>query len=228
MKDMILQLAFEFMKKIDESSAGLTTVGLGQTTEDMLIICSDYAARLTEAALNAADISLVADKAQRKADGLKIHERDVPRGQLTAVGWIEYLRTYFKDRNSGEMIYLLDHIVGIDKYERVGAHVSAKLVQEAGTMSFEKSSKVVTGGAVSRQTVKNKVMQTEELAHVPEKSDHAPEVLHIFADEDHLAMQDGKNHKLNLVTVSEGTRSVCKGRNELIEPMHIQGYKIRP
>jgi hypothetical protein len=225
---MILQLAFEFMKKIDESSAGLTTVGLGQTTEDMLAICKDYAGRLTEVALIAADASLVADKVQRKADGLKIHEREVPRSQLTAVGWIEYMRTYFKDETRGEMIYLLDHIVGVEKYERVGSHVSAKLVQQAGSISFEKSSFAVTGGAVSRQTVKNKVMQTEELAYVPVKSDSTPEILHIFADEDHVAMQNGRNHNLNLVTVTEGTRNVCKGRNELIEPMHIQGYKIKP
>jgi hypothetical protein len=81
---------------------------------------------------------------------------------------------------------------------------------------------------VSRQTVRNKAMRVEELAYVPARAAETPEELHIFADEDHVPMQDGKSRNVNLVTVSEGLRRVCKGRNELIGPMHVQGFRVRP
>jgi hypothetical protein len=147
---------------------------------------------------------------------------------MTAIGPIPYKRTYFKDKETNGAVYLLDHIIGVNSYERVGAHLSARLVQEAGSMSFERSSRTVTGGAVSRQTVRNKVMRTDELAFVPQRSPLTPETLHIFADEDHVPMQDGRSSNVNLITVTEGSRKVCKGRNELIEPMHVQGYKVKP
>jgi hypothetical protein len=95
-------------------------------------------------------------------------------------------------------------------------------------MSYDKSRLSVTGGAVSRQTVRNKLMRTGEIAFVPGRAPETPEELHLFADEDHVAMQDGKSQNVNLITISEGSRKVCNGRNELIGAIHVQGYKIKP
>jgi hypothetical protein len=55
-----------------------------------------------------------------------------------------------------------------------------------------------------------------------------PEVLHIFADEDHVGLQDGKNTQIPLITYCGGKKAVWKGRNELIDPVHIQGYGLSP
>jgi hypothetical protein len=228
MNNIILQLQVEFTQKISEASADITTVGLGQAADEMKDICEEYAVRLTEAVLQASSAALDADKKQRKSDGILIHEKNVKRSVLTAIGEINYSRTYYKNKENAEMIYLLDHLIGVEKYERIDAHVSSKLVSEASSMSYAKSSRVVTGGEVSRQTVKNKLMRTCELAYEPKASERAPDELHIFADEDHVAMQNGKNNNVNLVTVTEGTKRVCKGRNKLIEPLHVQGYKITP
>ncbi len=47
------------------------------------------------------------------------------------------------------------------------------------------------------------------------------EELHIFADEDHVHLQNGKNRMVPLITVSEGTREVQNGRNALVNPVHF-------
>jgi len=67
-------------------------------------------------------------------------------------------------------------------------------------------------------------MDTGEVAYVPERTDCTPATIHIFADEDHVPLQDGSNTIVPLVTVCAGKRSVSKGRNKLIEPFHVQGY----
>jgi hypothetical protein len=228
MEYIIQQLVFNFTEKLLEEAEKFMADGIGKTTERMLTLSKEHAAAVSSAILEHMDGTLRAEKAQRKEDGLVIHERDVSRSQMTAIGQVNYRRTYFKDKGTGDTIYLLDHIAGVRSYERVCAHLSAKLVQEAGYMSYSRSSRNVADNAVSRQTVRNKVMRTDELAYVPEQAPVTPEELHIFADEDHVSMQNGKSQNVNLITISEGSRKVCNGRNELIGAVHVQGYRIKP
>jgi hypothetical protein len=228
MEHIIHQLVLDFTEKLLDESGRFMTEGIGGTTSQMLVLCKEHAAAISSAMLERMDEVLRAEKVQRKEDGLVVHERNVPRSPLTAIGQVPYRRTCFKDKERGETTYLLDDIIGVRSYERVCAHLSAKLVHEASHMSYEKSSRVVADGSVSRQTVRNKVMRTGELAYMPERASETPEELHLFADEDHVSMQDGKNRNVNLVTLSEGSRKVCKGRNELINAIHVQGYKVKP
>jgi len=54
----------------------------------------------------------------------------------------------------------------------------------------------------------------------PEEKRVASE-LHIFADEDHVHLQEGKNRIVPLITLSEGIQTVHKGRNVLVNPVHF-------
>ena len=126
------------------------------------------------------------------------------------------------------MHYLLDGILGVNAYERVDTTVSAQMVNYAGEYSFSRSTDIVTDGEVSRQTAWKKAMGTGEAVVIPERSEMTPEVLHIFADEDHVHLQNGKGQILPLVTICMGKNPVCKGRNELIDPVHINGYALKP
>jgi hypothetical protein len=81
---------------------------------------------------------------------------------------------------------------------------------------------------VSKQTVKNKINQTNELAFIPPKAQETPDTLHIFADEDHVHLQNGKSTMVPLVVVTEGTEPVCAGRNALKEPLYFQGLRQDP
>jgi len=195
---------------------------LDRMADDLKLISDDMTARTLAAFIESADKSICEAKKQRKQDGVKIHQRNVPRTLFTALGSFTYKRTYF-DTESGKT-YLLDNILGVNPYDRIDAGVSARLVNTAAMYPYGRSASIVAGGNVSRQSAWNKTMNTGEVAFLPERAGCTPETIHIFADEDHVPLQDGSNTIVPLVTVCAGKQPVSKGRNELIEPFHVQGY----
>jgi len=224
MENIIQQVVVETVKKIFEyyESTGIGT--LDRMSEDLKLISDGMATQILSVFIDAADNTICDAKKERKADGVKIHERNVPRTLLTALGPFSYKRTYF-DTDAGKT-YILDDILGVSPYERVDAGVSARLVNTAAVHSYGRSAAIVAGDKVSRQSAWNKAMNTGEVAYVPKRADYTPEAIHIFADEDHVPLQDGTNAIVALVTVCAGKRSVCSGRNALIEPFHVQGYSM--
>ena len=195
---------------------------LDKMADDLKLISDGMAARMLGTFIDAADESICDAKKERKEDGIKVHERGVPRTLFTSLGFFTYNRTYF-DTPAGRA-YLLDDILGVDPYERVDAGVGARIVNAAATHSYARSAAIATGGNVSRQSAWNKAMNTGEVAYLPKRADYIPEAVHIFADEDHVSLQHGGGTVVSLVTVCAGKRRVCKGRNELIDPFHVQGY----
>mgnify|MGYP000920430634 FL=1 len=193
--------------------------------EDIKNISDGMAKEIVTTFIESADKSICEAKAERKTDGIKIHEKNVTRTVYTALGDLTYHRTYFNV--PGGRSYLLDNILGVTAYERIDSGVSAKLVNHAAIHSYGRSADIVTDGQISRQSVRNKVLNTGEVAYVPEKAEDTPEILHIFADEDHVNLQEGRNAIVPIITVCGGKRYVCKGRNELAEPFHVQGYGMK-
>lgn len=174
-----------------------------------------------------ADKALCEDaKSERKADGFTIKERDVARQIHTFLGDFLFQRTYFKDEDGGYS-HILDQILGINAYERVDAGVAAEMVNTATSVSYGKSADIITGGAISRQTAWSRMQDVGEVAFVPLRKDNTPKTLHIFADEDHVSLQDGKNTIVPLVTYCSGKKNICKGRNALIDPVHSCGYGLK-
>jgi len=140
------------------------------------------------------------------------------------VGELEYGRTYYETQE-GERVYLLDYLIGVESYERVSKALSAKLVNLSAEMSYGKSVKVGEV-EVSRQTVSNKVNALREVVQDVERVKETPEELHLFADEDHVHLKDGRSAIVPLVTISEGIDKSNPKRHRLINPLHIAGYGI--
>ena len=96
-------------------------------------------------------------------------------------------------------------------YERITGGVSAQLVGLATEVSYAKSAQFGTAGAISRQSVRNKILKLGALEKRPEPKEEkrAVKELHVFADEDHVHLQKphkGKGKKsrsVSLVTVTE-------------------------
>ena len=196
---------------------------IGKTAEGLLRVVKENTCELLKAILETTD-TLIAEeaKAARKADGLKIKERNVKRSLQTSLGEFVYRRTYYETAE-GEHIYLLDHLIGVEPYERISKALCAKLVNLAAEMSYSKS--VSVGEAeVSRQTVSNKVNALREVVQDVERVDETPEELHLFADEDHVHLKDGRSAIVPLVTISEGIDTSNPKRHRLINPLHIAGY----
>lgn len=226
MKDIIQQIVTKAAENLLEL---FETGGLGpihEMAEKISAISTEMSRDMLSAFIASADKALRDAREERQGDGIKIRESRVPRELYTALGPFKYDRTYF-DTPEGRR-YILDGILDVEAYERIDAGVSARLVNGAARLSYGRSAGIVTGGQISRQSAWNKAMNTGEVAYVPGRSAETPEALHIFADEDHASLQNGKDAIVPLITVCGGKKRVCEGRNELIEPLHIQGYAMEP
>jgi hypothetical protein len=225
MPSIIHEIAAEFLENILETLKPHEGMNWEETSAKLMKYCRETTARFIRAAAEGFDQELRNDKAGRKQLGLTIKARGRKRTIYTEFGTIGIERSYYYDKNSGKHRFLLDEILGLPKYERVDRVVGKKLAENAACVSYAKSSEIVTGGELSRQTVRNCIMKV----NVPETA--VPEVkrkvsvLHVFADEDHVHMQKagkkpGKRSIIvPLVTVTEGIRMIGTHRNATVEPV---------
>ena len=227
MYESILRFSTELATKICFRAEKGEIRDLDVMADEILKDCKETSREILKEIIQHMNESLRKDKQARKEMGLVIKEKDRPRSLLTAIGQIDFARDYFFDKENASFVSVLDQMLGIAKYERIGASVSAGLVTQATDTSYAKSANIVTGGEVSRQTVHNQIrnMETPEIEIESEKRD--VKELHLHADEDHAHMQKpnkekGKQGKIiPLVTVTEGTEEESKGRNRTINPVHF-------
>ena len=98
--------------------------------------------------------------------------------------------------------------------------IGAMIVKEAIETSYEKSGKRASSNVqVTKQTVMNTIRKLGEVendeAKLPTKKKQV-KTIYIEADEDHVALQNGKNKEIKLIYVHEGKKYKSKGRYELI------------
>jgi hypothetical protein len=103
--------------------------------------------------LEALDQVKVQDKVNRRRKGMIIKRKSGKREIFTQFGLLKFERTYFYDKRNPEYGYLLDKAVGLEGYERASGIVARGLVEHAGEASYGESSKHVSNGEISRQTV---------------------------------------------------------------------------
>ena len=218
-QQIVLELGNNLCKKVEKE--GLSNID--QFATEALELCKGSVRDLISQILQQLNEDLRRDKAFRKEQGLVLKEKDRKRSLLTEVGEIHFNRDYYQINGSNEYVHPLDFMVGITAYERVSANVSARLVTQAAEVSYEKSAKVVTKGEVSKQTVKNKLLAVGRLEKEAPSEKRTVRELHVFADEDHVHLQKGRNRMVPLITVSEGIKTIHKGRNALVNQTHFTG-----
>lgn len=222
MEYIIQQIGQELVKKVLERFEN-TGTDLNVLCGGLLEDCKEAARKMTETFAEEINRQMRADKEWRKG-WLVLKEKDRPRRILTEIGEIHIRRDCYYDRTEGHCITPLDRVLGIRKYDRISASVGAGLVEAATEHSYAKSAKIVTGGAVSRQTVRNRVLEASIPEKQPEGMKRVKE-LHIFADEDHAHLQlpDKKKGKkcqiIPLVTVTEGIDTESGKRHRTVNPM---------
>lgn len=157
---------------------------------------------------------------------------------LTSLGTVNYRKSLFVHKSTGERCYLLDKLTDIAPHERMTEDALAQIYEEAADSSYQKSGiSASLTDVVSKQTVKNKLHAIQ----FPEEK--APETktkvrnLYIDADEDHVKLQFQeqrgdlevteagykKNSCLSkLIYVYEGKRE-CGKRKELTGTHYFSG-----
>lgn len=159
---------------------------------------------------------------------------------LTSLGTVHFTKTLFTSRETGKSEYLLDRIMGMESHERMTEDAQANMLEEAAQTSYRRGGEESSlEGAVSKQTVKNKLhgLEFPQNNEVPEKK-KAVEYLYIDADEDHVSLQfkekrgdlpeNGKRQKNNclitkLVYVYEGIEAEApkSRRHKLVNPYYF-------
>ena len=222
METIIAQITKNVVEKILKNIEKNGICEICQTAESFLSILKEGALELLSAAVEKVDSALLQAKKERSVDRMTVKQRNVPRTVITSLGELTYKRTYYKV-DKGTMIYLTDHIIGIEPFERVSKELCAELVQNTASMSMQKAAKT-TGTTVSRQTVNNKVLAMRDAVTEISKAKSTPCELHLFADEDHAHLRPKRSVIVPIVTVTEGIDTSNDKRHKTIEPIHFQGY----
>ena len=171
------------------------------------------------------DAQLLSDKRGRKEAGLRVERRKEKRQVLTLLGKLEYRRTYYRQKD-GTYCHPIDELAGVSANQKVSGGVSLALVEAAVSMSYAKSSRVVTGGEVSRQSVMHKVRSSRP-SPAPSKKQRQVAALHVDADEDHVHLQNGKSAIVPLVSVYEGVEYRGR-RGQCQNVVHYSAFGKKP
>ena len=227
MEDIILQKAYQMVVRIQEKVLE-ERFSVEKSIPELMKITHETALDVYKVLVERADQMIREAKKERKTQGLVVERVGDTRKVVTSMGELTFSRSYYWNNKMGQFEYPIDHLMGIDGYERIDPGLSKKLVSCARTHSYRKSSKSECDGVLSAQTVMNKIRKSEPEKQLVEKRKVA--VLHIDADEDHVALQHGKRKKsteVPLVSVYEGIekigqRGVCKNI------FHISEYGKKP
>ena len=221
--EIIQQIAVKAVEEIFESVkiAGLSDIG--KTIKALTPVVSRTVLRVLTAFLEEMDEALVTGaKKLRREDGITVKERRVSRTWLTEMGELTYERTYFRLQD-GSFVYLLDHIIGVESYERISKELVADILQAATVKSYQQAIDF-TKQEISRQTVHNRLVALDDLVMPVERMEETPETLDIFADEDHVHLTPKGQAIVPLVTITEGMDVSNPKRHKTIHPFHIGAY----
>jgi len=161
-------------------------------------------------------------------------ERYDKRRINTSLGVIEFTRTYYVNKHKPkEYVYLLDQVLGINKYSRMDVSVEAKILEFANVLSYEKAGELFSEEmSFSKETVRNKIRkfgESEQKGNEEElKIKKKVKYLYIDADEDHVSLQNGKSKDNKIVYVYEGKVKESKNRNFLINKYVFGSPKESP
>ena len=173
------------------------------------------------------DAVLLESKALRREDRIQVQAKNVPRTVETFLGELTFERTYYHVRDTdgkNRYVYLTDQVIGLESYERISKDLIAMILTDAAEVSYRTAVRR-QDSSISAQTVHDRLMASKECAAEAEKAEETPEVLDLFADEDHVHMRNGKSAAVPLVAVTEGIDQSQK-RHRTIRPFFMEGYGV--
>lgn len=228
MNDIILQTCYQFINEVMEFSQKGQAITLAEMENSLKEKSDKFLKNIIKTYLEETDRQIAKDKVGRKQQGLVIERRNEERTVYTRFGPLTYRRSYYYDKQKRTYLYPIDPMADLEPYERISRTVAADLVGHAAEASYGESSRHITGGEISRQTVMKKIRQTNGLKVSASQNKRVEKTLHIDADEDHIALQDGSNTIVPIITVHEGIQKQYKNRNRCINAHYICSYGKSP
>ena len=159
---------------------------------------------------------------------------------ITKNGKVKFERRYYKDKETGENVCLVDKVLGLEKGERIDKNVKAEVIKRANDQSYNKSGKnVVPNIEISATTVMKNVRKNEwkiEIEERPESEKIKSKYVYIQVDEDHVKERGKKGCTISkIITIYTRKRTLTKPeripevkqvRKELVDKFTFSGlYK---
>ena len=221
--ESIQQIVVRAVEEICKTIQDFGLEDVGKLTKALVPASTRMTLEIVQSCIEEMDQSLVcAAKAQRRQDGITVKERAVERTVTTELGDLHYRRTYFA-LPDGSYAYILDHLIGVEAYERFSKELIADVLQAATVKSYQHAIDS-TKQEMSRQTVHNRLAALDDLAMPVERVDETPETLDIFADEDHVHLTPKGKAIVPLVTITEGMDTSNPKRHKTINPIHLAAF----
>jgi len=199
--NIIQQICENYISEVLEFFGGSNLRKIDEIEKDLKSKTDRYLREIMKVYLEGIDEAIAQDKVNRAKRGYVVERKADKREIYTVFGSLEFRRRYYKNKLYGQYEYLLDKVVGIENYDRVSGTVSAALVEHASEVSYQKSSKYVCNGDISRQTVMNKIRQIKGLKVETPKEKLKVKYIHVEADEDHVSLQDGTSTIVPLISI---------------------------
>lgn len=214
------QVINEFIHQV--LSINVMEKSLAESAEELLKETKAFCLAYLRSEIETLDQTLVSNPNLRPE--WVVHKK-VGRIQETILGPLAYTRRYYKHKTRDENAYLIDALIDVEKYERINQGLKAALCNQAVNHSYQMSAALSCENRVSKQSV----MRIIQEANIPtlefEASQEDVKVLHIQADEDHVAMQDGRRCKeVKLAVMHEMAYRVGK-KGYLPNKIHQFSYR---
>ena len=224
MNTIIQNIFAEYQNKMMEMFQTPEAVTLWRIEKEGVRLIREMVMAIMRAYVVELSANIRADQKGRRKAGLVIERLGDERRILTEFGEFDYKRDYYLDKRDGRYRYLVDEALDVEKKQRISSAVGLALAGAAAEMSYEKSSRYVAGGEVSRQTVMGKVRNSQPKAEA-QKEKKQVTALHVDADEDHVTLSGGKKSSVPLISVYEGIGQNGK-RRYCREVFHISEYGL--
>lgn len=223
MNTILQQICGNFIDEITNYFGQDRILALGEMETTLEKKVNVFILEMIKAYLEQLDEAIVRDKAGRKQRGVVVERRGDRREPYLLFGQLSFKRTYFYDKRNKEYTYLLDKAVGLEGHDRVSNSVAIKVIEHASESSYGESSLHVTDGKITRQTVMNKLRRLKDLKIAEPPVKRRVKILHVNADEDHIALQNGKSTIVPLISIHEGIK-YHGDRGQCINPHFISSY----
>lgn len=235
----IIQKIYEKNNKILKE--GLKKVLSGEDVSSLTIAIKEFTdilgkELLSEIVRQIDEIIFEDNKKKKQYEAIRFQEKSL----ITKNGKAKFERRYYKDKETGEHIYLADTVLGIEKGERIDKNVKAEVIKRANDQSYNKSGKMVVPEIeISATTVMRNVRKNEWNVEIEERKEEdkiRAKYIYIQVDEDHIKERNKKGCTISkIVTIYTRKSTLTKPdridkvqqvRKELVDKFTYSGlYK---
>lgn len=216
--NILSQVIKTFLSSIGDHLTLENPLDFGNRMEQVITSCFHMMLLILPVFLQEMDNTMAKDS-KRKAEWEVV--RKDKRELVTSFGVLQFERRYYRHKQTGEMAHLLDEHLGIAAHAKVNGDVRQKAIEGAEQGSYSKSAEASTKASLTPMSVCNYVKDLERFpALKAEGEKRSVKNIYVEADEDHVALQDGRNIQAKLIYIHEGTHQQGD-RKKLINPRYL-------